>query len=1188
MTAKFFYEGPIVARNDRFLTTQVIKNTENGVISNSNLSNCIFSNCILSLFGYINSISPLPKKTSAMSNSNFTMSSIEEETLISSESLLQNDAMLDSFSDISLHINPEINSIHSSDSTSISLANSQKNFDYDAMPDLREIMTPPPSRKFAEVDIGTLHIDKTAAFRFLTFSFLCLILSLCFYTCICTPLNVYSSGHVSFCSLSSILGDPQIIDDNSNPQKTLNNIKIANANRLIIGQLNINSLRNKIDALRLLIKGNIDILVITESKLDGSFPNSQFDIDGFAPPFRQDRTEYGGGVIIYIRDDIPCKELSHHTPLIDFEGIFLEINLKKSKWLIFGGYNPNKKYIKNFTEKMSRILDSYLPKYENLLLLGDFNSEMIEPTLSDFCDGYDLHNLVKEPTCFKNPLNPSTIDLILTNRPRRFQHSNNIETGLSDYHKLTITVMKSSFQKQIPLIKSFRCYKHFDQFKFRNKLLQELYNVHNGEVGFHTFEQIVIKLLNFYAPIKTKYIRANNSPFMNKTLSKAVMTRSRLRNRFLKNPSLENKAAYTKYRNYCTNLFNREKKSYYNKLDVRNITDNKRFWKTVGPLFSEKHIISKKITLVEGEKIISDDIAIADTFNSYFSTIVENLDIDGFSTFDYSYDPNRDYISNIIVKFEKHPSVVKIKENVKIQHKFHFEPVTEYMILKNIESLDTRKPTTYNNIPSKIIVENKDIFSPFITKMINRSSVTSRFPNSLKLADVTPVYKKEGRALKDNYRPVSILPSISKIFERNMSDQISQYINQHLSPFLFGFRKGYSTQSCLTVMIDKWQKARDNGKVAGALLTDLSKAFDCLNHELLIAKLEAYGFGKSALGYIFSYLNDRKQRTKVNNSYSEWSRIRHGVPQGSILGPLLFNIDINDIFFFVGSDIANYADDNTPYSVENTAECLIRSLEKDTNILIQWFKDNYFKLNADKCHLLISNSKKDVFINVKEEILECERSVKLLGITIDSQLTFNEHVSKLCKKTSQKLHALARIARYIDEDKLRILMKAFIESQFGYCPLIWMFHSRTLNNRINNLHERALRIVYKNKHLSFEELLRKDNSFSIHNRNLQKLAVEMYKVKNDLSPTLLKEVFPIRNISYNLRNRNPFLSRNVRSVNNGTESISFRGPQIWSIVPENIKNASSLSEFKSKIKHWEPKGCKCRLCKIYVQHIGFI
>ena len=153
----------------------------------------------------------------------------------------------------------------------------------------------------------------------------------------------------------------------------------------------------------------------------------------------------------------------------------------------------------------------------------------------------------------------------------------------------------------------------------------------------------------------------------------------------------------------------------------------------------------------------------------------------------------------------------------------------------------------------------------------------------------------------------------------------------------------------------------------------------------------------------------------------------------------------------------------------------------------------------------------------------------------------------------------------MSEEKFRILMKTFIESQFGYCPLIWMFQSRTLNNRINNLHERALRIVYKNKHLSFEELLRKDNSFSIHNRNLQNLAVEMYKVKNDLSPTLLKEVFPIRNISYNLRNRNPFLSRNVRSVNNGTESISFRGPQTWSIVPENIKNASSLSEFKSKI-----------------------
>ena len=166
-------------------------------------------------------------------------------------------------------------------------------------------------------------------------------------------------------------------------------------------------------------------------------------------------------------------------------------------------------------------------------------------------------------------------------------------------------------------------------------------------------------------------------------------------------------------------------------------------------------------------------------------------------------------------------------------------------------------------------------------------------------------------------------------------------------------------------------------------------------------------------------------------------------------------------------------------------------------------------------------------MNVGIEDIECENSVKLLGITIDTKLDFSKHVSILCGKASQKLHALARISNFMGHDKLRLLLKAFIESQFGYCPLVWMFHSRTLNNRINRLHERALRLVYKEPTLTFEELLCKDNSFTIHHRNLRKLATEMYKIKNDLSPTLMKFIFPDRAISYNLRNMNPFQATNV-------------------------------------------------------------
>ena len=193
-------------------------------------------------------------------------------------------------------------------------------------------------------------------------------------------------------------------------------------------------------------------------------------------------------------------------------------------------------------------------------------------------------------------------------------------------------------------------------------------------------------------------------------------------------------------------------------------------------------------------------------------------------------------------------------------------------------------------------------------------------------------------------------------------------------------------------------------------------------------------------------------------------------------------------------------------------------------------------------------------------------TVELLGITIDKNLNFTEHVSDLCKRGNQKLHALARISKYLKEDKLILIMKTFIRSQFNYCPLVWMFHNRTLNNKINKLHERALRIAYKDDNSSFQELLDKDNSVTIHHKNLQRLAVEMYKVKNHLSPLLMQALFTEKINQYDLRNKRSWVSDNIRTVNYGTETIRNMGPKTWDLVPIQIQESNSLLEFKQRVR----------------------
>ena len=226
---------------------------------------------------------------------------------------------------------------------------------------------------------------------------------------------------------------------------------------------------------------------------------------------------------------------------------------------------------------------------------------------------------------------------------------------------------------------------------------------------------------------------------------------------------------------------------------------------------------------------------------------------------------------------------------------------------------------------------------------------------------------------------------------------------------------------------------------------------------------------------------------------------------------------------------------------------------------------------------------------IENEQIRNSSCEKLLGVFFDSKLTFQSHIDNICKKASQKLNAISRITPYMDFNKKRLAVNAFFMAQFNYCPLIWMCHNRTYKNKINRLHERCLRLIYNDKRSSFEDLLEKDNSVSIHHKNLQALAIEMFKVHTKTSPEIMQEVFQVKEQgNYNLRNQTDFVIPQVKSVNHGSESIRFLGPKIWESLPNDLKNKESVDSFKTAIKRWKPESCPCRLCKTYLQNIDYL
>ena len=547
------------------------------------------------------------------------------------------------------------------------------------------------------------------------------------------------------------------------------------------------------------------------------------------------------------------------------------------------------------------------------------------------------------------------------------------------------------------------------------------------------------------------------------------MHRSKLRNKYNRSKNTFDWIAWKNQRNLCVKLRRLAIREHF-KLKCKNGPMNiKQFCTMVKPFISNKtNTDHNDIILIEDSEQIRDRQKVAEKLNELFKDII--FISTGKQVIPLQETNHEEAIMDIITKYENQISISKIKRKIP-ESRFSFELTSTNEVEALIREIKTNKPMGIDTIPPKILVSLKESISEPVKNIINLMVLEGSLPDQAKISSITPAYKKGERTLRTNYRPISILPAVSKLLEKFIFKQMSNYFEKLFSEYLSGFRRGYGCQHVLMRLIESWKSALDNRKIIAAL----SMAFDCLQHDLIIAKLHAYGFDLQALKPIYSYLSNRIQSVKVKDAYSSTSTVLSGVPQGSLLGVILFNIQFNDIFYITDkSELYNFADDNNLSAIGDTVEEAKNTLKQQTTNALKWFDENHLIANPEKFHLMfLLPDKTDQAMNeqllIDNRTLDSEPSITLLGMEIDNSLTFNTHIGN---QAASQLNVLKHLSRFMGYNERRIIMQSFILSNFDYCALIWHFRSKSNTAKIEKIQERALRLVFDDYISDYSTLLK--------------------------------------------------------------------------------------------------------------------
>ena len=606
---------------------------------------------------------------------------------------------------------------------------------------------------------------------------------------------------------------------------------------------------------------------------------------------------------------------------------------------------------------------------------------------------------------------------------------------------------------------------------------------------------------------------------------------------------------YRKARNATTRAIKSSKANYNRIVLSENLSRPKQFWNRIKKCYHTKNTASSTPKSFQiNDKIVSDEKLITDGFCSYFTEIGKSLQRSIFTLGDKTW------------KYYNHSSI-QGKVNPK-NALFNFKLVTSKDITLIIKSLNTSTSPGYDNIPVSLLKDGMNELSKPLTNLINKCIAQSVFPSAEKKARIIPIYKSSEQKLMTNYRPISVLPVLSKVFELTVHHQLYEYLEENnlLSNVQFGFRKNRSSQHAVTLLTDHIRTHIDRGECTGAVFMDLSKAFDTVDHGCLISKLVLYGIRNIELCWFESYLFNRKQYVQFKNSSSNPQSTITGVPQGSILGPLLFVLLMNDIECGIKKcKIFLYADDAVLFASNKDSSIIEQDLNSDVIHIGSWFNDNNLVINLKegKTEFMMFGSPQkikkstEVKIVFNNSTVTETRTYKYLGVLFDKSLNYAAHLDKVYKKASGRIKLLSRIRCDLNPYAAEMIYKMMVAPIIYYCSNIFLGNSML---RFQKLHERAYRIVYHNKN--------EHKWLTIQNEMNRRCVVDVFKCLNKIrTPNVFDNYFSRTAHGMNTRGNNNLITVPKVRTEIGKKSFSFQGTVIFNKLPRAIREEISYTKF---------------------------